>query len=129
MMIHVHRGKGAKDRYVPLPHSTFHLLRQYWRTHRHPRLVFPALGRKRTAIHEAIHPMAKNSVQGAFRQAKWNAGVRKKGVSRFSVWKLRNAVDMSLVRNLERTDLGLSFGFNISTQIASCQSRDLPDGR
>jgi hypothetical protein len=22
MMIHVHRGKGAKDRYVPLPQST-----------------------------------------------------------------------------------------------------------
>ena len=27
MMIHVHRGKGAKDRYVPLPQSTLQLLR------------------------------------------------------------------------------------------------------
>jgi site-specific recombinase XerD len=45
MMIHVHRGKGAKDRYVPL------------------------------------NPMAKSSVQGAFRRAKWDAGVRKKAVS------------------------------------------------
>ena len=27
MMIHVHRGKGAKDRYVPLPQSTLNLLR------------------------------------------------------------------------------------------------------
>jgi site-specific recombinase XerD len=34
MMIHVHRSKGAKDRYVPLPQSTLYLLRQYWRTHR-----------------------------------------------------------------------------------------------
>jgi len=81
MMIHVHRGKGAKDRYVPLPQSTLHLLRSYWRTHRHPRLVFPALGRKRTSINEALNPMAKSSVQGAFRRAKWDAGVRKKGVS------------------------------------------------
>jgi integrase/recombinase XerD len=81
MMIHVHRGKGAKDRYVPLPQSTLHLLRQYWRTHRHPRLVFPALGRKRTSINEALNPMAKSSVQGAFRQAKFDAGVCKKAVS------------------------------------------------
>jgi site-specific recombinase XerD len=81
MMIHVHRGKGAKDRYVPLPQSTLHLLRQYWRTHHHPRLVFPALGRTRTAINEAIHPMAKSSVQGAFRQAKREAGLLKKGVA------------------------------------------------
>ena len=81
MMIHVHRGKGAKDRYVPLPQSTLHLLRSYWRTHHHPRLLFPALGRKRTNIHEALGPMAKSSVQGAFRQAKRAAGVLKKGVS------------------------------------------------
>lgn len=28
MRIHVHRGKGAKDRYVPLPKPTLDLLRQ-----------------------------------------------------------------------------------------------------
>jgi len=44
-MIHIHRGKGAKDRYVPLPDSTLQLLRRYWRTHRHPRFIFPAVGR------------------------------------------------------------------------------------
>ena len=71
MMIHVHRGKGAKDRYVLLPHSTLHLLRQYWRTHRHPRLLFPALGRSGTGAKEALGPMAKSSVQGAFRRAKF----------------------------------------------------------
>ena len=27
MMVYVHRGKGAKDRYVPLPKETLHLLR------------------------------------------------------------------------------------------------------
>jgi len=81
MMIHVHRGKGAKDRYVPLPQSTLQLLRQYWLTHRHPRLLFPALGRKRTDVKAALGPMAKSSVQGAFRQAKRAAGVLKKGVA------------------------------------------------
>ncbi len=44
-MIHVHRGKGAKDRYVPLPESTYALLRRYWITHRNPNLIFPAVGR------------------------------------------------------------------------------------
>ena len=33
MMVHIHRGKGAKDRYVPLPTSTLHLLREHWRRH------------------------------------------------------------------------------------------------
>jgi integrase len=32
---HVHRGKGATDRYVPLPAATLALLRTYWKTHRH----------------------------------------------------------------------------------------------
>jgi len=81
MMIHVHRGKGAKDRYVPLPQSTLHLLHQYWRTHRHPRLVFPARGHKTTDAKQAIQPMAKSSVQGAFRHAKFAVGIGKKGVS------------------------------------------------
>jgi integrase/recombinase XerD len=44
-MVHVHRGKGAKDRYIPLPTSTLHMLRRYWSTHRHPRWLFPADGR------------------------------------------------------------------------------------
>jgi integrase len=33
-MIHVRHGKGAKDRYVPLPQRTLQLLRQYWQQHR-----------------------------------------------------------------------------------------------
>ena len=53
MMIHVHRGKGAKDRYVPLPQSTLKLLRRYWLTHRHPCLLFPALGRSGTGAKQA----------------------------------------------------------------------------
>src|SRR6516165_2564332 len=45
MMVHVHRGKGAKDRYVPLPSSTLKTLLAYWATHRHPVRLFPATGR------------------------------------------------------------------------------------
>ena len=81
MMIHVHRGKGAKDRYVPLPQSTLKLLRRDWLTHRHPCLLFPALGRSGTGAKQAQTPMAKSSVQGAFRRAKFDAAIRKKGVA------------------------------------------------
>jgi len=81
MMIHVHRGKGAKDRYVPLPQSTLKLLRRYWLTHRHPCLLFPALGRSGTGAKQAQTPMAKSSVQGAFRRAKFDAAIHKKGVA------------------------------------------------
>jgi site-specific recombinase XerD len=81
MMIHVHRGKGAKDRYVSLPQSTLKLLRRYWLTHRHPHLLFPALGRNGNGAKQAQTPMAKSSVQGAFRRAKFDAGIAKKGVA------------------------------------------------
>jgi site-specific recombinase XerD len=80
-MVHVHRGKGAKDRYVPLPGATLTLLRKYWRTHRHPRLLFPAVGRGHQAAPGATTPMATSSVQGAFRQALRVAGIHKRQVS------------------------------------------------
>lgn len=80
-LIHVHAGKGAKDRYVPLPGKTLALLREYWKTHRHPRLLFPAMGRGMRGTHDAENPMARSSIQGAFRQAKEQAGIHKKNVT------------------------------------------------
>jgi site-specific recombinase XerD len=81
MLIHVHRGKGAKDRFVPFSRDLLGLLRKYWKTHRHPRLLFPALGRGHNRAAISDHPMAIDSVQGAFRQAKAAAGINKRRVS------------------------------------------------
>jgi len=81
MMIHVHRGKGARDRYVPLPDETYRMLRKYWATHRNPVLIFPALGRGQKDAATSKTPMAIDSVQGAFRQAKHEAGIIKRHVS------------------------------------------------
>jgi len=78
-LIHVHRGKGAKDRYVPLPDDTLILLRRYWATHRNQDLIFPALGRGHNLGQVSKTPMAIESVQGAF--AKIEAGIRKRRVS------------------------------------------------
>jgi len=68
MTIRVRDGKGAKERFVPLPESTYLLLRTYWKTHRNPRLIFPALGRRRDGGPSALKPMAQGSVQGALRK-------------------------------------------------------------
>ena len=81
MMLHVHRGKGAKDRFVPLPKTALSILRTHWKTHRNARLLFPAQGRDSRSASTADTPMAISSVQGAFRGAKREAAIAKRGVS------------------------------------------------
>lgn len=81
LMVHVHLGKGAKDRYIPLPPETYQLLRRYWATHKNPTLIFPALGRGHNKAPTSMQPMAISSVQGAFRQAKLDAGISKRHVT------------------------------------------------
>jgi len=49
-MIHVRHGKGAKDRYVPLPERTLQLLRQYWQQHHNLVRIFPSPGISTTRI-------------------------------------------------------------------------------
>ena len=34
MFIHIHRGKGNKDRYITLPKRTLQILRAFWKMHR-----------------------------------------------------------------------------------------------
>ena len=80
MLIHVHRGKGAKDRMVPLPAPTLALLREHWKSHRNPRLIFPALGRGCRQSSTADSPMAIASVQGAMKDAVRQAGISKRSV-------------------------------------------------
>jgi integrase/recombinase XerD len=86
-MIHVRHGKGAKDRYVPLPQRTLQLLRQYWMTHRNPVLLFPAEGRDHIDLAQATEPMSRSSVQDAFHAALKESGNNK----RASVHTLRHS--------------------------------------
>ena len=87
LMIHIRHGKGNKDRYVPLPERTLHMLRDYWRTHRNPSLLFPAAGRDHIDLKTAIESMSKSSVQAAFRAALKETRINK----RASVHTLRHS--------------------------------------
>jgi integrase/recombinase XerD len=77
MLVHIHLGKGAKDRLVPLPPKTLKMLREYWVTHRHPVWLFPALGSDRQRAASAVRPMVRNGVQDAMRRVVVQLGVRK----------------------------------------------------
>jgi site-specific recombinase XerD len=78
MVVHVHRGKGAKDRYVPLPPRTLTVLRQYWASHRHPVWLFPATGRDHDRAGSAALPMARSSVHGAIKRVVQQLGIKKR---------------------------------------------------
>ena len=77
MLVHVHLGKGAKDRYVPLPQRTLVTLRQHWVTHRDPIWLFPApRGDERHGM-PAPGPMGQYGVQRAMRQVVRELNFRK----------------------------------------------------
>ncbi len=80
MLVHIHRGKGAKDRLVPLPQSTLLELRRYWATHRNSKWIFPAEGRNHQLASTADRPMSESSVQdvikAVLKQLNWdNRGI------------------------------------------------------
>ena len=79
LQVQVHRGTGAKDRYVPLPAETLTLLRTSGNTPRHPTWLFPATGRDQRHSPTATSPLRRSSVQGAFRTTKPRAGLTKAG--------------------------------------------------
>jgi integrase/recombinase XerD len=78
MVVHVHRGKGAKDRFIPLPVRTLQMLRQYWASHRNPVWLFPATGREHDEAAAATEPMARSSVHGAMKRVVRDLGFRKR---------------------------------------------------
>ncbi len=77
-LIHVHHGKGAKDRYVPLPETTLGLLREYYRTHMNPVWIFPSCGRGGGRGLTAEEPVSATTVQGALRRCVVRIGLKKK---------------------------------------------------
>ncbi|UXI04248.1 site-specific integrase [Photobacterium sp. TY1-4] len=70
MQVHVREGKGGKDRRVPLPNRTLAVMRQHWRSHRHPQWLFPGIG--------STKPMDRGGVQKAMKQVCRDCGINKR---------------------------------------------------
>ena len=77
MTVHIHRGKGAKDRLLPLPVSTLGVLRNYWKQHRNQRLIFPANGRNRKSAGTSTTPMNASTIQGCVQRAAKSVRIHK----------------------------------------------------
>ena len=73
--VHVRRGKGHKDRMVPLPDLTYQALRALWCKHRHPYLLFPNAQRPLTHIHKAITHMDRGGAQVAMKTVVRECGI------------------------------------------------------
>lgn len=77
MLIHVHRGKGNRERYVPLPRSLLELLRQHWSSHHHPVWLFPDSRWEGGSSAAPADPVHYRGVQRAFKLALGESGVQK----------------------------------------------------
>jgi site-specific recombinase XerD len=78
--LHIRNAKGGKDRYVPLVPGLVEELRAWWRTHRNPKLVFPAPPRAQGPVvarplSQTTEPMSIASVQEVFRLARVASGI------------------------------------------------------
>ncbi len=75
LRIHVRGGKGKKDRYVPIPAPLLRTLRQWWKAHRHPRLLFPNPRGGWERMRQAKTPMHAGGTQAAMRAAVRECGI------------------------------------------------------
>lgn len=67
------RGKGAKDRCVPLPQKTLEMLREFWKSHRSQPWLFPMVA----ALDGSSLLVQRSSLQAAFRSALAQSGIKK----------------------------------------------------
>jgi len=75
-LIHIRRGKGHKDRFVPLPDLTLKALRTLWLKHRHPALLFPNPVGKAEQIQQAIRHMDRGGAQSAMKAVVKDCGIK-----------------------------------------------------
>ena len=118
MVLHV-RGKGGKDRQVPLSTRTLAILREQWKSHRSPCWLFPTPTRS-----DNDRPVTRDSVWGAFRRALKKSGIRK----RASVHSLRHSYGTHLLEagvNLRLIQVYLGHSSARTTQIYTHLTRDV----
>ena len=78
--VHIRRGKGHKDRLIPLPDLTYEGLRALWRRHRHPQLIFPNATGSLKRIQQATTHMDRGGAQKAMKVVVKESGIKKKSL-------------------------------------------------
>ena len=78
--VHIRRGKGHKDRLVPLPDLTYLGLRALWKKHRHPELLFPNANGSLKTIQQATTHMDRGGAQKAMKIVVEECGIKKKSL-------------------------------------------------
>jgi integrase len=76
--VHIRRGKGHKDRFVPLPDLTCQALRALWCKHRNPCWLFPNAVGSPERIQEADTHMDRGGAQAAMKAVVSQCGIKKK---------------------------------------------------
>lgn len=79
--VHIRRGKGHKDRFVPLPDLTYQALRVLWCKHHHPRLLFPNATGSMERIRRATTHMDRGGTQSTMKAVVQQCGIKKKSPS------------------------------------------------
>jgi site-specific recombinase XerD len=74
MVIHVHQGKGSRDRDVPMTPKLLDILREYWRWKRPKVYLFPSTSGHRGGE----HPISDKTVWYAVTEAGKRAGIQKR---------------------------------------------------
>jgi len=92
LRLHVHRAKGGKDRMVPLSPLMLEELTWWWKEHRNPTFLFPAIGnnaKSASRVDKVTHGacmaermkaatthLSESAIQNAFREAWKDSGVK-----------------------------------------------------
>ncbi len=86
-VLRVIKGKGGKDREVPLTDELLTRLRRFWKAHRNPEWVFPGVGQgwktseftKAEAMGRSKKPMSNSSLQNVMRSVVHSLGWKAQG--------------------------------------------------
>lgn len=76
--VHIRDAKGNRDRFVPLPQATHHLLRRFWREHRNPVLLFPNRHGGLKGAATATTPLDSGGVQTTLHKVVEACGLKKR---------------------------------------------------